>query len=662
MKHLPLPKLYRVLQKLLFLFFSAGVLAQDIPPPTSSLLPKSLNDKKATENPFSTKVLDSLSEKSLDDEISIANYFIISQARDTVHVDTTLTIAKYYKFNSQRRDNFAHLTLNNSGQALNPLSLEAWYNETAPAVGFKAKESQRFMPHQFGYYHVPTPLSEIFFKTTQSQGQSTDVLISANIHPRLNYAIGYRGHRSLGKYQHQISGRKQLRFSTRYENPDGRYRLRLQIMNQKISQQENGGLDEASIQDFESGNDEFFDRERLGVNYENAINNFIGKRYLLEQDYLLIRSNDSLQAPRLRLGYRMQSDIQDNRFSQDQAYSGYGNLAAGFSKPYDHIYYSLRQFDAYTILTSPSIGWFSGHIRHHKYSYREEEQVVNPSINEDAYSVGGEWRKQFGSLDFRASAEFGISGDRIGNYLFGEIRQPLFSSFSLKAGLRWQQQHPGFVFEQFTSSYADYQWKNTPEMEQRTAIFVQLSHPDFGKLSLTTTNINNYAYFLQPDAASLAVTPMQLTTGVNLLQLDLETGVKLGVFNMDMKLRGQQLSDNKELMPMPNFIGRTALYYEDHWFENALFLNLGVSARYFSSYRMRAYHPLLSDFVVQRHLEMEGYPIVNAYFNMKIRQTRLFFVFEHINANRKAANYYAAPSYPYRDRLFRFGLVWNFFQ
>ena len=662
MKHLPLPKLYRVLQKLLFLFFSAGVLAQDIPPPTSSLLPKSLNDKKATENPFSTKVLDSLSEKSLDDEISIANYFIISQARDTVHVDTTLTIAKYYKFNSQRRDNFAHLTLNNSGQALNPLSLEAWYNETAPAVGFKAKESQRFMPHQFGYYHVPTPLSEIFFKTTQSQGQSTDVLISANIHPRLNYAIGYRGHRSLGKYQHQISGRKQLRFSTRYENPDGRYRLRLQIMNQKISQQENGGLDEASIQDFESGNDEFFDRERLGVNYENAINNFIGKRYLLEQDYLLLRSNDSLQAPRLRLGYRMQSDIQDNRFSQDQAYSGYGDLAAGFSRPYDHIYYSLRQFDAYTILTSPTIGWFSGHIRHHKYSYREEEQVVNPSINEDAYSVGGEWRKQFGSLDFRASAEFGISGDRIGNYLFGEIRQPLFSSFSLTAGLRWQQQHPGFVFEQFTSSYADYQWKNTAEMEQRTAIFTQLSHPDFGKLSLTTTNINNYAYYLQPDATSLTVAPMQLSSGINLIQLDWEGGVKWGVFRLDMKVRGQQLSDNKEVMPMPNFIGRTALYYEDHWFKKAMFLNLGVSARYFSSYKMRAYHPLLSAFVVQPHQQMEGYPIVNAFFNAKIRQTRLFFVFEHVNANRKAANYYAAPGYPYRDMLFRFGLVWNFFQ
>lgn len=651
-----------MLRIFLFLWLPLCVLAQTGPPPTASRLPKSFNDKKDLPRQLNEDKLDSLSVHSSDEDISIANYLIISQARDTVHVDTTLTIAKYYKFNSQRRDNFAYLPLNNSGQALNPLSLEAWHKETAPAVGFKAKESQRFLPHQFGYYHLPTPLSEIFFKTTQSQGQSTDALISANIHPRLNYAIGYRGHRSLGKYQHQISGRSQLRFSTRYENPNGRYRLRLQIMNQKISQEENGGLDEVSIQDFESGDDEFFDRERLGVNFENATNSFVGKRYLLEQDYLLLRSNDSLQAPRLRLGYRMQSDIQENRFSQDQAYSGYGDLVADLTKAYDHTYYSLRQFDAYTILTSPTIGWFSGYIRHHKYSYKEEAQVVNPSINEDAYAVGGEWRKKFGSLDFRASAELGISGDRLGNYVFGEIKQPLFSSFSLTAGLRWQQQHPGFVFEQFTSSYADYQWKHTPEMEQRTAIFAQLSHPVFGKLSVTTTNINNYAYYLQPDAASLAIAPMQLSSGINLLQLDWEGGVSWRVFRLDMKVRGQQLSDNKDVMPMPNVIGRTALYYEDHWFEKALFLNLGVSARYFSSYKMRAYHPLLSAFVVQPHQEMEGYPIVNAFFNMKIRQTRLFFVFEHVNANRKAANYYAAPGYPYRDMLFRFGLVWNFFQ
>ena len=216
-KSIPLLKQLSVLRIFLFLCFPLFVLAQAKPPPTGPQLPKRINEKKITPNSSNANALDSLSVNATDADISITDYLIISQARDTIHVDTTLTMAKYYKFNSQRSDNFAYLPLNNSGQALNPLSLETWHKETAPAVGFKAKESQRFLPHQFGYYHVPTPLSELFFKTTQSQGQSTDVLITANIHPRLNYAIGYRGHRSLGKYQHQISGRSQLRFSTRYE-------------------------------------------------------------------------------------------------------------------------------------------------------------------------------------------------------------------------------------------------------------------------------------------------------------------------------------------------------------------------------------------------------------------------------------------------------------
>jgi hypothetical protein len=72
----------------------------------------------------------------------------------------------------------------------------------------------------------------------------------------------------------------------------------------------------------------------------------------------------------------------------------------------------------------------------------------------------------------------------------------------------------------------------TPEMEQRTAIFAQLSHPVFGKLSVTTTNINNYAYYLQPDAASLAIAPKQLSSGINLLQLDWEGGCKLACISL----------------------------------------------------------------------------------------------------------------------------------
>ena len=644
-------------QKLLFLGLSFGVLAQSNTAITDSIATTFIDEQEFQQTTADLKV-----PTREATALGITDYLIISQARDTTHVDTTLTIAKYYKMNSQRHDRFAFVSLNNSGQALNPLSLETWRNNAAARAGFRAKESQRFLPHQIAYYHVPTPLSEVYYQSTQTQGQSTDALISANIHPRLNYAIGYRGHRSLGKYQHQISGRSQLRFSTRYENPNGRYRLRIQVANQKIEQQENGGLDAASIEDFKSGNEEFYDRERLSVLYENATNLFTGKFYLLEQDYLVIRSSDSLQTPRLRVGYRAQSNIQDNRFSQNTAYEGYGSLADDITSPYDKTHYSLRQFDAYTILTNPTLGWFTGYARHYKYRFTQKHITDSPALSENAYSVGGAWRKDFGAFRLRTEAEFNLSGSRTGDFLNGEISLPWFKTGSITAGIRLQQQHPGFVFEQFTSSYADYGWSTTPKMEQRTALYGALRHPIFGTLSVTTTNINHHAYFLQPQADALTVVPTQSNEAINLLQLDWEGGLKFGVFRMDAKLRAQQLSGDTAAMPLPNFIGRTALYYEDHWFEKAMFLHLGVSAHYFSAFNLRAYHPLLSDFVVQPHEELGGYPVVNAFFNAKIRQTRLFFVVEHANANRGAPNYFAAPGYPHRDLLIRFGLVWNFFQ
>ena len=62
------------------------------------------------------------------------------------------------------------------------------------------------------------------------QGNDAEIakqtLITANLSPRLNYAVAYRGHRSLGHYQHSLSGVSQLRFSAWYENPNRRYRLR----------------------------------------------------------------------------------------------------------------------------------------------------------------------------------------------------------------------------------------------------------------------------------------------------------------------------------------------------------------------------------------------------------------------------------------------------
>jgi hypothetical protein len=54
--------------------------------------------------------------------------------------------------------------------------------------------------------------------------------------------------------------------------------------------------------------------------------------------------------------------------------------------------------------------------------------------------------------------------------------------------------------------------------------------------------------------------------------------------------------------------------------------------------------------------------LFSAFFIAKIKQTRLYFNAENLGAAWNGNNRLAAPDYPYRDFILRFGIVWNFFQ
>ena len=76
---------------------------------------------------------------------------------------------------------------------------------------------------------------------------------------------------------------------------------------------------------------------------------------------------------------------------------------------------------------------------------------------------------------------------------------------------------------------------------------------------------------------------------------------------------------------------------------------------------MNAYNPILGEFYIQNKEEFGGYPLLDFFINARIKQTRIYLKAEHFNSAFSGYNYYAAPGYPYRDFVIRFGLVWNFF-
>ena len=92
-----------------------------------------------------------------------------------------------------------------------------------------------------------------------------------------------------------------------------------------------------------------------------------------------------------------------------------------------------------------------------------------------------------------------------------------------------------------------------------------------------------------------------------------------------------------------------------------MYIQTGVTFKYFTSYNMNAYHPLLGEFYVQNEEEFGGFPLLDFFINARVKQTRIYLKAEHFNSLFSEPIYYAAPDYPYRDFVIRFGLVWNFF-
>jgi len=206
---------------------------------------------------------ESKNETNKDSIPPIDFYKIISVKNDTTYLDTTLTILKDYKFNYRRKDNFELLPFSNTGQTYNSLSLKKEYKKTFPEIGARAKHFGFIEVEDINYYHVPTPLTDLYFKTVPEQGQQLDALFTVNTSENLNLFIAYKGVRALGRYQNILTSTGILRMGFSYDTDNGKYHAKGHFASHNLLNEENGGLDSLAIQQYINKEEEFDDRSVL---------------------------------------------------------------------------------------------------------------------------------------------------------------------------------------------------------------------------------------------------------------------------------------------------------------------------------------------------------------------------------------------------------------
>jgi hypothetical protein len=212
------------------------------------------------------------------------------------------------------------------------------------------------------------------------------------------------------------------------------------------------------------------------------------------------------------------------------------------------------------------------------------------------------------------------------------------------------------------SDYKNYNWYQEFKPVSFQSIGAELNLPVLGTLKGSFTRIEDYAYFGTSDE-DLGPRPMQTDEVVQYLKLHHDRTFKFGLWALQSELIYQNTISGAEFMPVPDFLTRQTIYFEDEWFKKAAKIQTGFRLKYFTEFNLPAYDPVLAEFYLQDLEQIGSFPLIDFFFQTKVKQTRLFLIYEHMNQMFQSENrHFSAPGYPYRDASLRFGLVWNFFK
>lgn len=296
------------------------------------------------------------------------------------------------------------------------------------------------------------------------------------------------------------------------------------------------------------------------------------------------------------------------------------------------------------------------------------------SYNENTLSVGGQLSKQQGKLlHYNAVAEIGLVGEDAGTLAVDgnvDLNVPfLGDTLSIVGEGFFHRENPSFYYRNYHSRHL--WWDNSLDKTIHTRIMGTLR---FNKtrtaLKVAVDEIKNYTYFSQSYDITenglrkgVVVTPMQESGAINVLTAQLAQDFTYGILNWENVFTYQR-SSNKKALPVPALNVYTNLYIKFN-VAKVLNIDMGADARYFTSYEAPDYSPYMGQYTVQgngdNNVKVGNYPIVNVYVNAFIKHTRIFVMMSHVNAGQGTKNYFQTPFYPLNERIFRFGLSWNFF-
>lgn len=616
---------------------------------------------------------DSIAKKT-EKIATIDMYRFITIDNDTTYIDTSLTIQKEYSHNYLRKDIFGLLPFANDGQTYNTLQYSLTDFSPYPEFGFKAKHFNFLEANQIRYSSVATPVTELYFKTTVRKGQSVDAFITLNTTENLNFSIAYKGLRSEGEYINQLSSTGNFRFTTSFNTKNKRYFAKAHYTFQDILNEENGGI--TTIDDFESEDPNYNNRQRFEVYFSDAKSFLKGKRIFLDHNF---RINAKKGANNLYVTHQFNYENKFFEYNQATVPSTVGgtivyrfgesfknsdiNDQTRFNKMYNRVglVYENTTLGKFLFFTDD----FRTNYYYDQILIFDNQKVIPSSLSQNINSVGGQYEYRKNKWNGKFLYSRSVTAQSLSNL---DAKLQYIHTDATQFSFQYQNINklPNSNYNLHQSSYVQYNWSNDFKNEKINSISANASTP-WLNAEMQFSVLKDHLYF--NDVSSLAqiadktqiVAPSQYDGTINYLSVKVSRELKFGNFALDNTILYQKVVQQEAILNVPEIVTRNTFYYSNYLFKRALFLQTGIVLNYFTNYYGSDYNPVIGEFFVQNDKQIGNHPNFDFFINAKIQRTRIYFKAEHFNSSLTGNNFYSSPNNPSRDFTIRFGLIWNFF-
>lgn len=609
-----------------------------------------------------TLVIDSGTKDSLKIfKPTIQDYQYQTQFSEKKVFDTVMTFDKTNVFSQyNNRDNFGRVQFANIGAGFNPLSYEV--NAEGNLSLLPSNKSYGILGvNDIKYYDVKTPTATFIYHTAMRNGAALQSTYTQNIGKRFNFAVEYMGLRSEGMYRNSLAANNNTLFSGHYISKSGNYELFAHYLHQNVNNQENGGIADDEL--FQSGNSEA-NKQNAQVNLESSSSQFSYRRYYLSHQFTPFNSE---KFP-FRIRHTLSNQGNKYYYFQDALENYWYNTASqivdGFS-PSTKKYSNNFSNTVSLVLDNEKFKLDAG-VRYQvlKFGLNEIDLPlvdVPAELKENRLgAVGNLQVKLFDKFQLNSFLEFS-NGSQFGNYLktTNNVKFEPIKDYFVNAKINFQSVYPSFNYLANSSAYKRFNYYLQDAKNQAvTEIGGSINLKWFkSELFANYFRIDNYTYF---DSSAM---PRQSDNSLNISQIGGDATFSYRKFHLNTRVQFQSALTNKELLPMPSFIGRANLFFQSKAFKNAAEIQAGIKVYYFSKFASREYFPILNEYILPTadSFSIGGQPIADLYINMKVKKMFFFIEGQQMGTLLSYNKAYAFPHYPVYDFRLNIGIVWYLF-